>query len=244
MNERLIPAREQLTPPDGYPSAPVDPLDLDASTRRVEGLMLATHALQHGHFLLKSGRHAGSYVEKWALLQHPEAAAELCGIIATRALAYAQSIGAEIDLVVGPTTGGVLLAYEVARRLGVRGIFAEEVRGENGATRREFRRGFHIAPRSRVLLVDDILTTGGSLHALLPPLYAAGAHPIAAAVLASRDPAMESLESPGKDPIPLIATLTLDLPTYEAATCPHCAAGEPIGAPGSRGHSASAEATS
>jgi orotate phosphoribosyltransferase len=86
-----------------------------------------------------------------------------------------------------------------------------------------------------VLLVDDILTTGGSLQALLPPLYAAGAHPIAAAVVASRTPGLTAIEAEGRDPIPLIAGITLNLPTYEPADCPLCAAGEPIGAPGSSG---------
>jgi orotate phosphoribosyltransferase len=85
------------------------------------------------------------------------------------------------------------------------------------------------------LMVDDILTTGGSLQALLPPLLAAGAHPIAAAVVASRSPDLRSFEIPGRESIPLIAALTLDLPTYEASECPLCAAGEPIGAPGSSG---------
>ena len=75
-----------------------------------------------------------------------------------------------VDVVVGPTTGGVLLAFEVARQLGVRGIFAEEVQRTDGAAHREFRRGFTIAPGERVLLVDDILTTGGSLLAMLPAI--------------------------------------------------------------------------
>jgi orotate phosphoribosyltransferase len=86
-----------------------------------------------------------------------------------------------------------------------------------------------------VLLVDDILTTGGSLQALLPPLYAAGAHPIAAAVLANRTPSITAIELPGHDPLPLIAALTLDIASYAAESCPLCAKGEPIGAPGSAG---------
>jgi orotate phosphoribosyltransferase len=217
-----------LRAPEGYPQAPVSSHDETLSARRVEGLLLATGALQRGHFLLKSGRHGDRYLEKWALLQHPDAAAEVCRLVAAAA-------AIEIDLVAGPTTGGVLLAYEIGRLLGVRGIFAEEVAGEGGAVRREFRRGFQIPPRARVLMVDDILTTGGSLQALLPPLLAAGAHPVAAAVVASRSPDLRTLEVPGRESIPLIAALTLNLPTYEASACPLCAAGEPIGAPGSSG---------
>jgi orotate phosphoribosyltransferase len=233
-NAPLVPPREPLHAPDGYPANSVDPSDEALSARRVEGLLLATGALQRGHYLLKSGRHSDRYLEKWSLLQFPEAAAEICAIIAARALALARATATESDLVVGPTTGGVLLAYEVGRLLGVRGIFAEEVRGD-GEPRREFRRGFHIPPRARVLLVDDILTTGGSLQALLPPLYAAGAHPIAAAVLANRTPSITAIELPGHDPLPLIAALTLNIASYAAESCPLCAKGEPIGAPGSAG---------
>ena len=235
MSEPLRPLRESLTPPAGYPAAPVDPRDRAATTRRIEGLLFATGALQRGHFLLKSGRHGDQYLEKWSLLQHPSAAAEITHALAVQSLEVVKELGGDIDLVVGPTTGGVLLAYEVGRLLGVRGLFAEEVRGDDGLTRREFRRGFQIPPRARVLLVDDILTTGGSLQALLPPLYAAGAHPIAAAVVASRTPGLTAIEAEGRDPIPLIAGITLDLPTYEPVDCPLCAAGEPIGAPGSSG---------
>jgi len=234
-HQPLLPLRAPLTVPDGYPSWPVDARDGAALEQRVEGLMRATGALQSGHFLLKSGRHGEQYLEKWALLQHPEAAAEICRALAVRVLGHLKEQGTEVDLVAGPTTGGVLLAYELGRLLGVRGIFAEEVTGGDGVTRREFRRGFVVPPRARVLLVDDIFTTGSSLIALLAPLYAAGAHPVAAAVVASRTPGATTIEAPGQEPIPLIAALTLDLPTYEASGCPLCTAGAPIGAPGSSG---------
>ena len=91
-----------------------------------------------------------------------------------------------VDLVAGPTTGGVILAFETARQLGVRGIFAEEVRADDGATRREFRRGFRIEPGERVLLVDDILTTGGSLLAMIPAVEAMGGEIVECAVLVDR----------------------------------------------------------
>ena len=77
MSEPLRPLRETLLPPEGFPAAPVDPNDRAASSRRIEGLLLATGALQRGHFLLKSGRHGDRYLEKWSLLQHPSAAAEI-----------------------------------------------------------------------------------------------------------------------------------------------------------------------
>ena len=110
MSEPLLPLREPLRAPEGYPQAPVSSHDETLSARRVEGLLLATGALQRGHFLLKSGRHGDRYLEKWALLQHPDAAAEVCRLLAERALVVATAAAIEIDLVAGPTTGGVLLA--------------------------------------------------------------------------------------------------------------------------------------
>ena len=101
-----------------------------------------------------------------------------------------------VDVVAGPTTGGVVLAFETARQLGVRSIFAEEVKDPDGTVRREFRRGFTIAPGERVLLVDDILTTGGSLLAMLPAVEAFGGEIVTCAVLADRSGGLASLESP------------------------------------------------
>ena len=88
-NDPLVSPREPLRAPDGYPTAPVDPIDESLAARRVEGLLLATGALQRGHYLLKSGRHSDRYLEKWSLLQYPEAAAEICAIIAAREIGRA-----------------------------------------------------------------------------------------------------------------------------------------------------------
>ena len=96
----------------------------------------------------------------------------------------------------GPTTGGIVLAFETARQLGVRGIFAEEVRDADGTTHREFRRGFRIEPGERVLLVDDILTTGGSLLAMVPAVEAAGGEIVACFVMADRSGGTAVLVSP------------------------------------------------
>ena len=143
-----------------------------------------------------------------------------------------------VDLVAGPTTGGVILAFETARQLGVRSIFAEEVRDADGGTRREFRRGFHIEPGERVLLVDDILTTGGSLLAMIPAVEAMGGEIVECAVLVDRSGGHPTLTSPTTGRVyPLRSLWGLDLPTYEpgAATCPRCADGTPVYAPGSTG---------
>ncbi len=204
--------------------------------RRTEALFRRSGALREGHFLLKSGRHSDAYLEKFAVLSDPAATSELCAFWAAR---YRGETGApSVDLVAGPTTGGVILAFETGRQLGTRAIFAEEVNGENGATRREFRRGFHIEPGERVLLVDDILTTGGSLLAMLPAVEAAGGEIVECAVLVDRSGGMSTLTSPSTGRVyPLRALWALDLPTYEPgpATCPRCGDGTPLNAPGSTG---------
>jgi orotate phosphoribosyltransferase len=208
-----------------------------AIAHRTEELFRASGALREGHFLLKSGRHADAYVEKFAVLSDPATTSELCGVWA--GLSRDDDGRAVVDLVAGPTTGGVILAFETGRQLGTRAIFAEEVRGDDGATRREFRRGFRIEPGERVLLVDDILTTGGSLLAMLPAVEAMGGEIVACHVLVDRSGAeRQTLTSPttGRT-YPLHALWRLDLSTYEPgpATCPGCAAGTQPLAPGSTG---------
>jgi orotate phosphoribosyltransferase len=210
-----------------------------AVAARTEELFRASGAFREGHFLLKSGRHGAAYVEKFAVLSDPAATSELCGYWAARIRGLS---GTEerpvVDLVAGPTTGGVILAFETARQLGLRSIFAEEVRDAAGTTRREFRRGFTIVPGERVLLVDDILTTGGSLLAMIPAVEALGGDIVECAVLVDRSGGRAKLTSPttGRS-YPLRSLWQLDLPTFEPgeATCPRCASGEPLHAPGSTG---------
>ena len=214
---------------------------LDAAARhavaaRTEALFRSSGAFRDGHFQLKSGRHGDAYVEKFQVLQDPAATSELCALFA----AHGQGGDGEtlVDLVAGPTTGGVILAFETARQLGVRSIFAEEVRGDDGSSRREFRRGFRIEPGERVLLVDDILTTGGSLQAMLPAVEAAGGVIVECLVLVDRSGGRATLTSPSSGRThPLRSLWQLDLPTYEAgpASCPACAARIPLEAPGSSG---------
>ena len=203
---------------------------------RTERIFRDAGAFREGHFLLKSGRHGDAYVEKFQVLQDPAATSELCGFFAT----HGRGGDGEtlVDLVAGPTTGGVILAFETARQLGVRSLFAEEVRDDDGTLRREFRRGFRIEPGERVLLVDDILTTGGSLLAMLPAVEAMGGEIIECTVLVDRSGGRQTLTSPATGRVyPLRSLWQLDLPTYEAgaATCPLCAEGTPHHAPGSTG---------
>ncbi len=217
----------------------IRPSDLAARAAiaaRTEELFRRSGALREGHFLLKSGRHSDRYLEKFLVLQDAAATSELCGFWARR---YRDEDGRPIvDLVAGPTTGGVILAFETARQLGTRGIFAEEVTAADGSKRREFRRGFAIAPGERVLLVDDILTTGGSLLAMIPAVEGAGGEIVGCEVLVDRSGGLADVASPrsGRS-YPATALWTLDLPTYEPgpASCPGCAAGVALEKPGSGG---------
>ena len=205
-----------------------------AIAERTETLFRRSGALRDGHFILKSGRHSAAYLEKFQVLQDPAATSELCSFWVGTHLRKDGT--ADVDLVAGPTTGGVILAFETGRQLGTRAIFAEEVAGDGGP-RREFRRGFTIEPGERVLLVDDILTTGGSLLAMIPAVEAAGGEISECVVLVDRSGGLSQLTSPTTGRVyPLRALWQLELPTYdEGSGCPGCAAGLPAVKPGSSG---------
>jgi len=189
----------------------------------VEQLFEAAGALRRGHFLLKSGRHSDRYLEKFAVLQYPALGVEI-----GRRLAAAL-IDRDPTLVVGPTTGGALLAFETARQLEaslgrtVRGVFAEPV--ERGA--RALRRGWPISPAERVVLVDDILTTGASLAETVSAVRNAGAAPLAAAVIVDRS------TGPVEIGCPIIPLGRIEIGSWEAADCPGCRHGMPLVKPGS-----------
>jgi orotate phosphoribosyltransferase len=207
-----------------------------AIAARTEEVFRRVGALQEGHFELTSGRHSDHYLEKFLVLQDPAATSELCAFWSR---AYRDRDGAPtVDLVAGPTTGGIILAFETGRQLGVRGIFAEEVRDGSGAIRRVFRRGFEVRPGERVLLVDDILTTGGSLLAMVPAVEEAGGAIVACHVMVDRSGGLETLRSAASGRVyPLHALWRLELPTWEAGadSCPACADGVPLHVPGSTG---------
>jgi orotate phosphoribosyltransferase len=217
-------------------AASLPPAARRALAARTEALFVKSGALREGHFALKSGRHGDRYLEKFQVLQYPQMVTELCGAITARVMG--QHGAPLVDVVAGPTTGGVILAFEAARQLGVRGIFAEEVqRGEQGdAPRRDFRRGFRIEPGERVLLIDDILTTGGSLRAMIPAIEAAGGEIALAHVLVDRSASGITVEG-AHGRYPVEALWRFDLPTWEAGAsdCPGCAAGLPIETPGASG---------
>jgi orotate phosphoribosyltransferase len=199
------------------------PLGAELRAASVERLFEAAGALRHGHFVLKSGRHSDRYLEKFAVLQYPALGVEI-----GRRLAAAL-IDRDPTLVVGPTTGGALLAFETARQLEaalgrtVRGIFAEPM--ERGA--RALRRGWPIDAADRVVLVDDILTTGASLAETVSAVRAAGAAPIAAAVMVDRSTA------PVEIGCPIVALGRIEIGSWSVEACPACVRGEPLVKPGS-----------
>jgi orotate phosphoribosyltransferase len=134
-------------------------------------------AIQRGHFILSSGRHSDVYVEKFRVLERPGVLTVLCAQIAER------FAGSGIDLVAGPTTGGIIIAFEAARQLGVSALYVESVEGA-----KTIRRSAVIPPGSRVLVVDDVQTTGLSLRETIQAVADAGGEPAACAVLIDRSP--------------------------------------------------------
>jgi orotate phosphoribosyltransferase len=194
-----------------------------STTASIEELFDESGALLSGHFRLKSGRHSDRYLEKFAVLQYPSVAVEIGRRLADALAPH------DPTLVVGPTTGGVLLAFETARQLEARlghpgrGVYAEPV--ERGG--RALRRGWPVAADDRVVLVDDILTTGASLAETARAVRAAGAEPIAAAVIVDRS------TGPVDVGCPITALGRIEIGTWDAGDCPRCAAGDRLVKPGS-----------
>ena len=175
-----------------------------------------------GHFVLSSGLHSDEYWEKFRLLERPRVTEELCREIAAR---YE---GATVEAVVGPTTGGALLAQEVARQLGTRCLLAEPALVNGG---RELRRGFTLRQSERVLIVDDVLTTGLSLRETLSAVERFQPAIVGIEVLIDRSGGTAA----GQFGVPCHALLTVSAHTYESGGCPLCAEGMPLVKPGTRG---------
>jgi orotate phosphoribosyltransferase len=172
-------------------------------------------AFLRGHFVYTSGRHGADYLEKFRILEDPRATTDLAAMIAERFRPLRP------ELVAGPTTGGIILAYEVARQLGVDAVYVE--RGERGG--RVLRRGFEIPVGSRVLIVDDVVTTGGSVAETQTCIASAGGTVIGIGVLADRTAGRAATD------VVFFACLTVDFPSYAPDACPLCASGIPIAPP-------------
>ncbi len=176
-------------------------------------------ALLQGHFKLTSGLHSGRYLQCALVLQHPRHAAELGTELALRM----KELAGAPSLVIAPALGGILVAHEVARALGVRSMFAER---QEGVLR--LRRGFEIESEERCFVVEDVVTTGGSTRETMEVVTRAGGKVIAAGALIDRSGGRADLG------VPRVALAVLDVPTFPPETCPLCKTGSQAVKPGSR----------
>ncbi len=175
----------------------------------VDSLLRSTGAVLEGHFKLTSGRHSGVYVEKFRIMENPEVTSTLCEMIAD----HFHDAGATV--VVGPAMGGVILAYETARHLGLRSIFTEK--DANGA--HYFDRGFGVEPGQPVLVVDDVLTTGGSVKSVLSVLREAGADVVGVGFLIDRTNGAVDFG------VPFYACHRMNIESFAPEECPLCKQG-------------------
>lgn len=176
-----------------------------------------SNALLSGHFKLTSGRHSGQYMQCAQVLQYPEYAGQLCADLAKK---FADT---KIDVVVGPAMGGIIVSYEVGRALGVKTIFTEREQGTMS-----LRRGFVIDPGEKVLVVEDVVTTGGSVREVMDIVREKGGEVVGVGVLVDR--------SGGKADfgVRTEAALKIEIESYEPEECPICKQGLPLVKPGSR----------
>jgi len=174
-------------------------------------------ALLDGHFRLTSGLHSPGYMQSALVLQYPREA-EACGAAIAAQVGYLAA-----QVVLSPALGGIVIGHEVGRALGVRAIFAERQDG-----RLALRRGFTMTAGERVLVVEDVVTTGGSTRETIDVARAAGAEVVGAAAIVDRSGGHQELG------VPFHALATIALPTYQPDICPLCAAGIPVVKPGSR----------
>lgn len=172
-------------------------------------------ALLEGHFKLSSGRHSNRFIQKFRILEDP-------AIVEPVAQKIADAFrGAKPTVVVSAAIGGIVLGYEVARALGTKSIFVEK---ENGVA--VLRRNFHLSPEDRALVVEDVVTTGGSVKEVLGVVRASGASVAGVGVIVQRGAAEFG--------VPVHALLDMPIVSYEAHECPQCRSGESITDPGSR----------
>lgn len=178
------------------------------------------HALLKGHFVLSSGRHSDTYLQCARVLMDPKRADRLCAALTAKVQEHVQSI----DMVVAPAMGGVVVGYEMARQLGVEGIFCERAEGTF-----QLRRGFAIPKGAKVLVVEDVVTTGKSSLEAFTCIKAQGGEVVAEASLVSR-------AGPGNNPlpVPLISLLEMEVVSYADDEVPAELAAIPVEKPGSR----------
>ena len=174
-------------------------------------------AVLEGHFILSSGLHSNRYIQCALVLQHPRVAEQLCSELAAKL----KHLGAKV--VAAPALGGVIVSHEVARALGVRALFTE--RQEGAMT---LRRGFSLEPGEPTLVVEDVVTTGGSTRETMTAVEQAGGRIVGVGSLIDRSGGKVDLG------VPRAALVTLEVKNYDPADCPLCKSGSPAVKPGSR----------
>jgi orotate phosphoribosyltransferase len=188
-------------------------MDRDA----VLALFRASGALLDGHFRLSSGLHSSGYLQCALVLQYPERAEALGRALAAKLKPFDPTV------VLSPALGGLIVGHEVARSLGVRAIFAER---QDGAL--TLRRGFSLASTDRVVVIEDVVTTGGSTRETMAVAEAAAARVVGAGAVIDRSGGAAKLG------VPFASLVTLTVPAYQPEACPMCAEGRPVVKPGSR----------
>jgi orotate phosphoribosyltransferase len=193
------------------------------SSQTVLATFKETGALLEGHFVLTSGLHSNQYFQCAKVLQYPRHCEILCGAIAQR---FASR---RIDVVIAPALGGIVVGQEVGRQLGVRTMFAERKEGVM-----QLRRGFAFSPGERVLVCEDVVTTGGSVNEVIEIARAAGGKVIGVGHIVDRSAGRVrfALDGEGEQ----FAVLAMDVVAYPPASCPLCAQNIPVVKPGSRGN--------
>jgi len=192
------------------------------ASESVLDLFQQTGAYLRGHFRLTSGLHSGAYLQSALVLQHPQHAGALGRALADRLRELADLEG--VALVISPALGGLIIGHEVARALGVRFLFTER----DAARMMSLRRGFTLSPGERVVVVEDVITTGGSTVEVIEIVRAAGAVPVVAGSIIDRSGGAADVG------IPRAALATVKVEAYQPDQCPMCGAGEPVVKPGSR----------
>lgn len=196
-------------------------------TKRVVEILKKTGALLEGHFILSSGLHSTNYVQCAKVFEYPEYGEEIGELIARKVL----DAGVKVDVVVGPALGGVIVAYEVGRKLKARAIFTE--REDNIM---KLRRGFEIREGENVLVVEDVVTTGKSTLEVVEVVESYGGQIVGFASVINRsgmENPFENLNEKFKGK-PYFYLVKFDFPTYKPENCPLCKSGIPAVKPGSR----------
>ena len=195
-------------------------MSANITSQTLEQQLLQENALLRGHFRLSSGLHSDTYVQCARFLRRPELAAPAAAALA----AQIRAAGLRVDTVVGPAMGGVVIGYELARQLGVPGIFTER----DAAGQMSLRRGFTIEPGERIIIAEDVVTTGKSTNEVARLLTELGAEVLGVASLIDRTGGNAALNFPNFALLPVAAA------TYAPDDCPLCRAGLPVVKPGSR----------